>query len=167
MKQEYDASLIAKYILFYTDNLDLKITNMKLQKLLYFTQNQLLKNTNSYIIEDFEAWGYGPVIPTVYLEYSMYGGSYINNIYYDDEFKQIKEMDKNIINEIVETNANKNVWNLVDISRIQGNSWDKIYSKEGFRGIISKESIAKDNIDCEILSKEDNLYETDKFSYIL
>ena len=50
------------------------ITNMKLQKLLYFAQGHALAVLGHPLFEDdFEAWVHGPVIPSVYRKYRRYG----------------------------------------------------------------------------------------------
>jgi len=49
-------------------------TQMKLQKLMYFAHGWHLALTdNALINETFEAWKYGPVVPSVYHEFKSYG----------------------------------------------------------------------------------------------
>ena len=53
---------------------DIEITPLKLQKLLYFLFKDYLKRTNSPLFtEQFETWTLGPVVPSVYAEFSSYG----------------------------------------------------------------------------------------------
>lgn len=55
-----------------------KMTNMRLNKLLYFCQALHLKRYNTPLfMDDFEAWDYGPVIPNIYREFKRYGGQEI------------------------------------------------------------------------------------------
>lgn len=50
-----------------------KITPMKLQKLIYILYKHYLKETgNTLFLERFGAWQKGPVIPTVYSEFKQY-----------------------------------------------------------------------------------------------
>jgi uncharacterized phage-associated protein len=52
------------------------MTNMKLNKLLYYAQGTHLARTGQPLFNDtIEAWPYGPVIPTVYQQYKEFGGS--------------------------------------------------------------------------------------------
>lgn len=54
------------------------ISNMKLQKLLYYAQGfALAVMDKSLFDEDFEAWEYGPVLRPVYDKYKRYGNSAI------------------------------------------------------------------------------------------
>lgn len=55
------------------------ITNMKLQKLLYYAQGWYLAMTNKELFaEDFEKWTWGPVCPEIYQEFKCYGANTIN-----------------------------------------------------------------------------------------
>lgn len=47
------------------------ITNLQLQKILYFTWIDYFKEGNGHLFDDqpFEAWKYGPVVHDVYYEY--------------------------------------------------------------------------------------------------
>ncbi len=54
------------------------ITNMKLQKLLYYAQGWYLAITNNELFnEDFEKWTWGPVCPDIYQEFKCYGANVI------------------------------------------------------------------------------------------
>lgn len=79
-----DAIDIAKFIICLAqDNGDL-ITNLKLQKLLYYAQAWYLVNFNNQKLfqDDIQAWQYGPVVPSVYSEFSKFGR---NPIILDDK----------------------------------------------------------------------------------
>lgn len=53
-----------------------RLTNLKLQKLLYYQQGyHLAAFGTSLFEEDVEAWMYGPVVPVVYDAYSPYGSA--------------------------------------------------------------------------------------------
>lgn len=57
------------------------MTNMKLQKMLYYQQGYHLALFDTPLFDDeIEAWMYGPVVPCVYEEYKVNG----NNIIYPD-----------------------------------------------------------------------------------
>ena len=51
------------------------LSNLKLQKLLYYCQGGHYRWDQEQLIEDaqFQAWRYGPVIPTIYRKFSKYG----------------------------------------------------------------------------------------------
>lgn len=59
-------------------NAPVPITNMKLQKLLYYAQGWYLATTNKELFEaDFECWTYGPVCPEIYEEFRKNGSNVI------------------------------------------------------------------------------------------
>jgi uncharacterized phage-associated protein len=64
------AGEVAKYIIK-----SLPVDNLKLQKLLYYSQavHLVLNDKNPLFPEAIEAWDYGPVVPPVYREYKTYG----------------------------------------------------------------------------------------------
>ena len=63
------------------------ISPMKLQKLIYFTYKKYLQDTNGtpLFAERFEAWLYGPVVPSVYNEFSHYKDKPIKRHYLSND----------------------------------------------------------------------------------
>jgi len=56
------------------------VTQMKLQKLVYFAQGYHLARFGEPLLkENFEAWMYGPVVPDIYHDFKLYGSRYITN----------------------------------------------------------------------------------------
>ena len=67
---------VAQYIINETLNKGYPVSNLKLQKMLYFVQGVMLVNYGRPAFEDrIEAWQYGPVVPEVYFAYSSYGAT--------------------------------------------------------------------------------------------
>ena len=76
----YKALDIAKKLIFKAQNDEPnggeRLTNLKLQKLLYYQQGYPLAAFGTPLFsEDIEAWMYGPVVPVVYDMFSEYGSS--------------------------------------------------------------------------------------------
>lgn len=73
----YDAQTIAEYFLSLVDpEAGDAITNLKLQKLLYYAQGLHLALFNQPLFaEPIEAWMHGPVVPTVYHRYKSFGAN--------------------------------------------------------------------------------------------
>lgn len=58
------------------------ITNLKLQKLLYFAQGFVLASREQPLFEErIEAWTYGPVVPEVYRRFKAWGSSVLEGGY--------------------------------------------------------------------------------------
>lgn len=79
MKGKYTASDIAKWFLlhnkvYYDEGSADLISNLKLQKLLYYAQGTYLAIKNELLFpENIIAWQYGPVVKDVYQEYRQFG----------------------------------------------------------------------------------------------
>ena len=68
------ANKVARYFLrLQTGDAGDAISNMKLQKLLYYAQGFALAILDKPLfVEDFEKWTYGPVLPVIYEKYKKY-----------------------------------------------------------------------------------------------
>jgi len=85
-RTEYLVKDIANYFIYLSNKTNIDnditegITNLKLQKILYFAQAAYLTlNDQKLFSENIEAWQYGPVIPSVYRKYKKYGNQPIPN----------------------------------------------------------------------------------------
>ncbi len=73
------ATVLSNNILLRAKQEHIKVTPMKLQKLLYYVCVKYAKETGeSPISEQFEVWQYGPVVPSVYYEFKSFRASGIN-----------------------------------------------------------------------------------------
>lgn len=74
MNDTYDPRAIANLMLDEADRQDIEITNLALQKLLYFAHGIHLIQTKKPLVSGyFEAWQYGPVHPSVYNAFKISG----------------------------------------------------------------------------------------------
>jgi uncharacterized phage-associated protein len=65
---------VAEYFIALSNETGNLISNLKLQKLVYYAQAWHLANFGVEIFkEDFQAWVHGPVIPSLYSEYKFFG----------------------------------------------------------------------------------------------
>jgi uncharacterized phage-associated protein len=68
-----DAKGLANQFLDWSDRASISVTPMKLQKLVFFTHADfLVRNCRPLIKQEFEAWDYGPVIPSLYSEFKRF-----------------------------------------------------------------------------------------------
>ena len=98
----YKALDIAKKLIFKAQNDEPnggeRLTNLKLQKLLYYQQGFHLAFFGTPLFaEDVEAWMYGPVVPAVYDEYSAYGYSALPEV---KEPVSLSENEEELFNEV-------------------------------------------------------------------
>lgn len=136
---EYSAMEIAEYAVNRRYRLDMPISNLQLQKILYFLQVIYASKTDKLLFADqFEAWPYGPVIRDVYVEFSDCGGFPIKRAFY----VEIEEPLRSFLDAGVDTLAGKSPWELVSVSHAEGSPWDVIYNQKGLhKGVIPNELI--------------------------
>lgn len=137
----YTGKQVASYIIQKCINDRAPISNLQLQKILYFIQRDYLQSAkgNPVFDDDFEAWRFGPVIPEIYYDYSGYGSMTIDM---PDEEKDIMSADKEIIDPIVESKRKLNPWDLVEQTHKNKGAWAITYQNgKGYKKIINKELI--------------------------
>lgn len=152
----YDALDIAKYVINRSHDIDRPISNLKLQKILYFIQgNFYLVLGKKCFNQSIHAWDYGPVIPEVYREFKCFGSNcipYIKTVTDFDldtfkvteipfDFKFKTEEEKEIVDGVVELCKNRTASNLVSITHSQF-PWKNAY-REGQDNIISENDIER------------------------
>jgi uncharacterized phage-associated protein len=74
----YPAMTIAKWFIAWAQAQDEELSNMKLQKLLYYAQGHYLaRHHGPLFTEPMQAWSHGPVVPKVYRAFKNFGSSTI------------------------------------------------------------------------------------------
>lgn len=119
---------VAEYIIGYANEQNYPISNLKLQKILYFIQAQFLVTLGYPCFKDFiEAWDFGPVVRSVYNQYKRYGSA---NIYSGDMSleTEMKEIEKDSIQLIIDKCVNFSANQLVEITHNQ-DPWKNAYKK--------------------------------------
>lgn len=120
----YLAIDVANYILgYYCEKSGHGISNLKLQKILYFLQAEFLVEKKKPLFKDeIEAHEYGPVIHDVYERYWMYGGGIIPYDLIDPEKnykRRILTSDKEIINNMLDVMNDYSSTTLLNIIQSQ------------------------------------------------
>lgn len=135
----YDALDIAKYVVNKCTTDKCPITNLQLQKILYFLQKKNLVDYGKCLFaDDIQAWQFGPVVPDVYYQFCGFGSGSITMNY----SIKLDETDIQMINPTVEDKRTKNPWDLVSETHAPGKAWDITYKNGlGNRKVISPELI--------------------------
>lgn len=73
---------LAEYVILHTTTNNTHVTNIKLQKILYFVNVAHLLAYKAPLITDaqFERFDFGPTIRSVYTQYAQFGGAPIDHI---------------------------------------------------------------------------------------
>lgn len=130
------------YVIMYSECQGKSVTNLRLQKLLYFIQKEYLTQFGRPAFDDeIYAWQYGPVIPAVYHEFSYYTNTPIDNI---DCNYDIDENLKEVIKTVVDRYINIPTWQLVQYTHQKTSPWSKAIS-EGRDVILLTDIAAMEN----------------------
>lgn len=93
---------IAKFFLAFGNETGEPVTNLKLQKLVYYAQAWYLANYGKPLFDaDFQAWVHGPVIPDLYQTYKSFGFAPILSDIKLDDVKLDAEL-KEFLNEVAQ-----------------------------------------------------------------
>lgn len=132
----YSAIDIAHYIIDKCTKDNCPISNLQLQKILYFAQGEFYKKYHAPLFgDDIQAWQYGPVIPEVYNEFSSNGAATICDLF----DTKIDAETCNKLDPIIEKYRKESVWSLVERSHVKGGPWDTVY--KGYKVVIPKKLI--------------------------
>lgn len=124
----YKAIDIAQFVIEKYEESGVKITNLGLQKILFFIQWYFLKYHNKSCFEDkIEAWQYGPVVPSVYKECRSFGvNQFLISVFNVGNSRNITKNDRSEIEKVLEILKKYSAWDLVEMTHKEGGSWSKV-----------------------------------------
>ncbi len=123
---------------------DIPITPLKMQKLVYFLYKNYLQTTDEKLFsERFETWKYGPVVPSIYAEFSSYKHNPIKNYGQDSQGKcyAVKEVGifKTCFDKVWERYKNYSAEQLSNLTHSVGTAWSK--AKDNKQQYLNDEDI--------------------------
>ncbi len=139
MSSAYDPRAIANLMLDEADRRGLKITNLALQKLLYFAHGIYLTKTKRPLVTGyFEAWQYGPVHPAVYRAFKQSGSAPIKTraVGKDPLTGKKRDLPKptdievvDLVSDVMRSYGHLSPGRLVDLSHAKNSPWSVIVDK--------------------------------------
>ena len=119
-----------------------ELTNLKLQKILYIANMIYFgKHEEPLIKESFEAWDYGPVIPSLYHKVKMFGKDPIENVFHYTPDVKERSKEYETLKRAAEYLGQFTAGQLVNITHKDDGAWYNKY-QPGVKGIeIGKEDI--------------------------
>lgn len=136
-----DGRAIANYVLDRSDAKGRGITNLALQKILYFCHAWMLVEYKEPLVRhEFEAWEFGPVLPYVYRDFKVHGDGKITTraLSLDVETGQrevarveIPAGKKEFLDSIIDFYGRLSAFDLVKISHVVGGPWDQVWRHAG------------------------------------
>lgn len=140
----YKALDLANYIVSKCIKDNTPITNLQLQRILYFVQKDFLKRGSRAFSDDIEAWEFGPVVPNVYFYFCGFGAMSIS---ISRDVVPNLASDKSIIDNIVEAKRNLTPWTIA--KETHKGAWPKVYNNgKGNQSIIPVDLIKE--LDCKL-----------------
>ena len=100
------------------------ISNLQLQKILYYVQKDFLQRDCVAFSDNIEAWQFGPVVPVVYYKFCGFGAMPITSTF---ECGGIDSLDLQAIDRVVDVKKFLNPWDLVADTHKENGAWDQIY----------------------------------------
>lgn len=120
-----------------------RLTGMRLQKILYlvelfwYTEHEECE----MILENFEAWPNGPVIPEIYDYFSVYQDGDMSPVLGISNYK-LNEEERSLINKVVDSTIELSTESIVDYICSLDGLWAQTYKDgQGLYSVISKKDI--------------------------
>lgn len=112
------------------------LSNLALQKLLYLAQ---VEHADSYdgarLIEaDFQAWDYGPVVPSLYRKLKLFGADCVENVFYEAREIRPRSNSDKTIRRVWREFGSAEPGELIEVSHWERGAWAKNY-EPGVKGI--------------------------------
>jgi uncharacterized phage-associated protein len=134
----YEARKICNYLLANFDAVEFDLTNLRINKLLFFIHAESLRQRPEGLIRNhFEAWQFGPVVRPVFDTFKIYNDGPITALaqYLDYAlgkripvpYDDIREEDRKIIVREFRNYSRFSTGQLVSLSHEPGGPWDVVY----------------------------------------
>ena len=142
MSNTVDVLDVAKTLICKFNNAGKDITQLKLQKLLYFIESYYMAtyDKDKLYNEEFYAWTYGPVCKEVYIKYKFFADTPI----YEQECEKICEFNSNVvdsINDVYDLFGDLTSTQLIKLTHMKGSPWYEL--PIDFDTVISKNNTKK------------------------
>lgn len=113
----YDYKDIANYIVAYSNQAEKSITNLRLQKIMYYIQGYFLRQYDALAFSsDIVNWPYGPVVLDAYYDFCVYGHTNIDQLKDPDAAigKISDRAHRTLINNVIDACLSKSITALVE-----------------------------------------------------
>ncbi len=133
-----DSVRLANYVISVFEEQNVGVTNLKLQKVLYYIQGYFYRRFGKPAFSsELYHWQYGPVVPVVYYEYNDYGSDLLESRLMLPAC-ELEDCEKELISVIVEKCSSISTSRLVSMTHSE-TPWEK----SGAGDVIDKKSIEK------------------------
>lgn len=138
---EIDGRAVANFILDYCESKNRPVTNLSLQKIVYFCHVwTLVKQGHPLIKHQFEAWQYGPVLQYLYREFKEFDRKAISSrateIDPDTGKRRVVRYNfpqsvKDLLETTVDFYSRLRAGDLVELTHAEGSPWHEVWHHAG------------------------------------
>lgn len=133
----YSVEAVANYILNWFKGKDQYVTNLKMQKLVYFAQGFVLAELRHPLFrEKLEAWAYGPVVRELYLKLNKYQSNPITAPLACEDTIESDSSEGQQIERMLRMLGSLTATQLVKLSHQKNTPWDATMEQDGKFSII-------------------------------
>lgn len=138
-----NARTAANYLLYIMGESFDDLTNMKINKLLYYAQGHCLKKYGRPLFADsIEAWEHGPVVPEVYAAFKSFGDRPIRE--YDQAMTaDVPPEEEELLYAVARTYGRYTAGALRRMTHVVGSPWDQTY-REGRAHLVIPLSVMEE-----------------------
>ena len=137
----FDGRAIANCILDLAEDQGIALSNLSLQKVMFFCHAWHLVDTGQPLIKaEFEAWQHGPVLQYIYRQFKEFESKPIKTragamnpltgrsevVHYEIDANTVERLKR-----VVSFYGRLEPWDLVDLSHIKGGPWDQVWNHSG------------------------------------
>lgn len=142
-KGKYSALQVAAYVIEYLNSKKSVVSNLKLQKLLYYIQGMYtVPDSDRFFKEEMQAWDFGPVVAEVYKKYRIFGSGSIPSLKEMNEVsKSFTKSDLEFIDSILDIFKPYTASDLVNMTH-QESPWKDAFA-QGRNQIIPFSSLSR------------------------
>lgn len=137
----YDGRAVANYVLKFARCHGRDVTNLSLQKIVYFCHVwSLIKNGKPLLKHQFEAWQFGPVVQYLYRDFRDFGDRNIDQLATQlDKFTgertevpcEFDPLTEDLLECVVDFYIRLTPSQLVALSHVEGGPWDQVWNHGG------------------------------------
>lgn len=136
---KYSAMDIADYVVKRCAERRQPVSNLQLQKILYYIQLNFFKDFDKCAFsDDIQAWRHGPVVKEVYYKYNIFGRHKIIPQVKHSKSNLFLTKHRNLIDQVTDACIQLNSWQLAERACKNGGPWHQCFTGN-LNAVIPKE----------------------------
>lgn len=119
---------VANFFIYLMPNKENELTNLKMNKLLFYAQGHCLQRFSKPLFADeIQAWQYGPVVPSVYHTFKDYRNQPISTLPKSFDSDKFSEEEKELLVDVARVYGQYTGEALKNLTHKDGSPWSQVY----------------------------------------